>query len=261
MSILSQEKLREVVKDHLAQKKMDNPRYSLRSLAMRWDLSPAKLSEFLNGKISLGEKNYQKIILQLPSDLRKKVISGDRKNYPAILNSTTSELVSDIYHFAILSFCQTPQGLEDCSHAENENLLPLARKIAKHFSFTVAKTHQYLKTLKDHHFMSYDNEKKCWKVEAGHLAMDDDLWRMSLRQSHQQSLLLASRALGEVSPEVRDFSSLTFRLKMADLILAREEIKVFRQRMDQLFETEEADNVYLLSINLFPLSKGPKDIQ
>lgn len=47
---------RSILKNQLNQRKLINPRFSLRSLAQKIELSPSKLSEILNGRVALSSK-------------------------------------------------------------------------------------------------------------------------------------------------------------------------------------------------------------
>lgn len=56
---------RTILKDQLERRKRSNPRYSLRSMALKLDLSPSKLSEFMSGKKNMSLARARDVVERL----------------------------------------------------------------------------------------------------------------------------------------------------------------------------------------------------
>jgi uncharacterized protein (TIGR02147 family) len=78
----------------------------------------------------------------------------------------------------------------------------------------------------------------------------------AIRKHHQQKLDLAANALNEFAMSERDFSGLTLPIERGKIDEAKELIKEFRRKFIDLTKSENADQVFTLAIQFFPLSKS-----
>ncbi|MNL56226.1 hypothetical protein D3C87_1797040 [compost metagenome] len=66
-------------------------------------------------------------------------------------------------------------------------------------------------------------------------------------------------ALQKVPVEYRDISHITMAISPQNLPRAKEEIRKFRKKMAQLLEEGDASEVYLMGVQLVPLTRLLKD--
>jgi lambda repressor-like predicted transcriptional regulator len=249
--MLEQEKIRELVANHLAQKKIETPHFSMRSLALKWGVSPSKLSEFLSGKVHLGEKTLNKILLHFPEKERSAALKT-KKNYKLLQHQRLSSLVSDIHSFALLSFLETPRGkvlLKKCLDKTS-----LSQALADVFDLEYKKIYSLIEQLINFCFLKFNHDLG-WLVSLNVADIEGFDLQQALRLSHQQSLILASMALQKTPVALRDFSSLTFRFSPENIDDLRKDIAAFQQQIDEKYEQQHSSHVYLLNVNVFPISK------
>jgi hypothetical protein len=83
----------------------------------------------------------------------------------------------------------------------------------------------------------------------------DGLLDLSVRRSHIEDLKLIEASLLDVPLELRDNLSCSFVLDKADLLKARELIRIFQTQFLNQVGRDEGDEVYKMSIALYPLTK------
>ena len=88
----------------------------------------------------------------------------------------------------------------------------------------------------------------------------DDVADVSVRKSHFQTLELAQKSLEEDSLDIRDFSWLTMAVKKSRI----KEMKEFTRKFQNEFVAQfghdaDADEVYRMSMQMFPLTKSEKE--
>lgn len=86
----------------------------------------------------------------------------------------------------------------------------------------------------------------------GHIFSQTHLPNAARRQHHSQMMDRAKEALEEVEMELRDISSLTLTMHENRLPEAKEMIAKFRNEFDAAFDTDDADGVFQLNVQLFP---------
>lgn len=87
----------------------------------------------------------------------------------------------------------------------------------------------------------------------------EDAQGEALNQAHLEELDLAKIKLKEVSKELRDFSSSTLAIDLEKLPEAKTIIREFRQKMTALLKNGQKKDVYMLSLQFYPLT-NPEDI-
>ncbi|MCB0412007.1 MAG: DUF4423 domain-containing protein, partial [Bdellovibrionales bacterium] len=85
-----------------------------------------------------------------------------------------------------------------------------------------------------------------------------EVTNISLRKSHLQDLKLIEEALLELPVELRSTTSVTLSMELSDLAKAKRLIDEFHDRFLELMESKAGDEVYRMSISLFPLTKVEK---
>lgn len=235
---------RQVLKRKLKALQEKNPSYSLRALARRIDLSPGALSEVLSGRRPITRKNALKLasstLLTTEEKLRlSKLLALGEKETRRVLGPEMFDLVDDWKYFAILSLTELdhpPQRPEDFAKLLNVG----EKEIAK-----------YLERLVDLEMLAQAGNE--FFANELPILSSDGLSPETSLQSHMKDLALAKTALHSVPTEV-DFSSVTFAASAAQIELARRLIRHFRGRLGEAMGRSEKDQVYRLSVSLYPLT-------
>lgn len=250
----------------LAELQAKNPSFSLRALARRGGVSPATLSLVLSGRRNVSRKLVEKLSQTLGFDPRERAellrgfanhnnqLAQADKVDPNYVKLSTDQfrVIADWYYFAILSLVKT-QGF---------NSDP--KWIAQRLGIKVSEAKTAIDRLKRLEILVADGSGGLTRTAARYFS-SDDVRDLSVRRSHFQSLELAQRSLEEDAIERRDFSSMTMAIYPSKLSEAKTRIRKFLQELDAFLEapaesnlSEKPQEVYRLSIQLFPLSKELK---
>lgn len=85
---------------------------------------------------------------------------------------------------------------------------------------------------------------------------------MAIRAFQKETTRLAGRALQEVPKERRDISTITAALSQRSIDIVRDKLRVFRREILELSKTDEdADCVYNLNLQLFPVTKKQERVE
>jgi transcriptional regulator with XRE-family HTH domain len=231
--------------------KAKNSRFSLRAMALRVNLSPGRLSEFLSGKRRITPKTALKIAARLGLDPRKSSqFVGTTGETPVSQQYRRLELdqfsvIADWYHFAILSLMET----KDFRSSESW--------IARRLGISALQVKAALHRLQRIGLVRRTGEK--WRSTGRNLETPSDIASSALRKSHRQDLRRALQALDEVSVEDRDITSMTMAIDIRRLSEAKTRINRFRKDMAVFLEEGEATEVYSLNVQLIPVSKKLKE--
>ncbi len=81
---------------------------------------------------------------------------------------------------------------------------------------------------------------------------------LAVRELNRQMAELGERAIREISPSLRDASSLTLGLSQKAYIKAKQEIQEFKHRLVRIAdEDSETGKVYTVNVHLFPIGEDP----
>lgn len=242
-------------------RKRQNPRYSLRAFAKSLNLNSGRMSEILSYKRpltpSMGARIAAKLKLepmqaekfhalianqrQHSQDIRSMDRRAGGRSHVKILNLDQFRLIADWQHFAILALMRTKSFTTDMDW------------IARRLGISLKSATQAINRLTRLGLMS--RTAGAWEPTERKLATPRDIASQAVRKAHRQNMLKALGALGSVPVAQRDFSSITMAIAAEQLPLAKEYIQEFRRRMATLLETKDADAVYTLNIQLFPLTQ------
>lgn len=228
-----------------------NGRWSKRAFAKKLGLSSGALSEIMAGKRALSAQAKKKLAgkLQLspkeqieffddelPSHLRQKKIEYFQ------LSSDQFHLIADWWHYAILNLTQT-KGFQ-----------PLPSWIAKRLGLPIKialEAWERLFRLK--HLEKAETGKVVRKYPR--LETNDGLFDLSIQKSHLENAHLIETSILEVPVHLRDHTSMTLVLNKKDIPKAKEMIRLFQDQLSDEIEKYPGEEVYRLSISLFPLTK------
>jgi uncharacterized protein (TIGR02147 family) len=238
-----------------------NPRYSMRRFAQALGISHTVLSLVLSGKRPLSKKAASQVsdVLGLNPMQREKLIKHRKKvphgtaelatdssieasDYRQI-SLDTFTVVSDWYHFAILSLLELPTAkLEPKWISSKLGISEIEAKLAVERLLRLD--------------LIRKNPKGEWK-QAGHpIRIGNEHSTSATRKFHAQLLAKALESLEHDPFETRDFTSMTLIMDSSELPYAREKIRDFRRKLTQELEARgKPDRVYNLNVQIFPLSK------
>lgn len=231
-----------------------NPKVSLRSFALRLGLSSGALSEIFKGKRVLSNALKKRIVGKLTLSPKEALIFF-HNDLPAKLGLTQDDrltlsqdqfrLISDWWYFALLNLVKTKGFKNQRSW--------MARRLGLSIT-TVQEAWERLLRL------GY-LEKKGMQVvrRQPNIKTSDGLLDLSVRKAHLSDLSLIEKSIHEVPLELRDNTSCYFVIDKADLPKAKEFIRIFQSQFLQQFGRDSGEEVYKMTVALFPLTKVTGD--
>ncbi len=239
----------EILKRKFEETRLKNPRWSLRAFANKIGMSSGALSEIMKGNRDLSMKAREKIAKHLhlspmeqeqffaevlPTHFKRKQLSYHQ------LSDDQFHLISDWWHFAILNLLKT----KDFRGSVNW--------IAKRLGLSLAVVDEAWNRLLRLGYL----KKKDGKIvrEYPSINTSDGFFNLSIQKSHLEDAGLIAKSLQEVAVPLRDHTSSTMAMRKSDLKKAKELIRIFQDQFAEKIESEVGDEVYRLSISLFPLT-------
>lgn len=95
-----------------------------------------------------------------------------------------------------------------------------------------------------------------FKVLDAHIETPSDRPSEAIRAHHRAMLEIAGESLESITPELREFRSLSFPLDQAKVPEAKRLIRDFIDRFEVLCAGDEADSVHQLQVQFFPLTRN-----
>lgn len=128
--------------------------------------------------------------------------------------------------------------------------------IADQFQFKITgrEVAQAIKILIEMGLLKRDKSNNLDIVD-GRLDTRNDISSEAIRRYHEQMLEHAKAAVRRFSVEEREITSTTLVMSSKQIGIAKELIREFKQKFEQLLEDESGDRVYQIQIQLFPLTK------
>lgn len=258
---------RAILKEELATRIRQNPRYSLRAFARDLKLAPSRLSEIISGKQGLSRKAAEKVASILGyspqekerfCDLVESMHARSRKdrevakvrlkkhNMPSKevqLQVDAFNAIADWYHFAILELMNIDGFKSDTAW------------IAKRLSISEFETKLALERLARLELITFKGNKIIPATGSG--LVNSDIPADSLKKHHAQLLEKAKEAIYLQSPDKRESLSWTIAIDTKMVPKAKEALNQFRNKFcTELEGAENKDGVYCLTIQFFDLLEG-----
>jgi uncharacterized protein (TIGR02147 family) len=242
---------REFLQHELTRRIQMNPRYSLRAFSKALGMSHTVLSLVLSGKRPLSKQSLQKVGAIFSIDpqtmdrfsKKKSVEAAEQRAEVAArqLSLDTFALVSDWYHYAILSLLET----------DRTDLDPTW--ISRRLGITTTEARSAIERLLRLELIAQVDG--VWKQVGGPIRIDATLGTAATRKFQKQLLEKAMFSLENDAPELRDVSSITFAFDPGRLAEVAQEIRKFRrefcERQEKLGQPQE---VYNLTVQFYPVS-------
>lgn len=231
-----------------------NPSYSLRRFSQRVGLSPATLSAVLLGKRKLSRDRAISVAERLelnPQQMQEieniygsggvKEEAHTARNYTH-LSLDQYHVVSEWYHFAILSLIKTEKFVSDSDW------------IAQRLRLTPSQAHQAVERMLRLEMLVRDKKGRL-RTTGVQYSTPDGIRSTVIRKGHAKNLELAQQSLERDDIDIRDFSALTLTFNPADMPEARKMLREFVDRFAEKFSNRRKREVYKVCMQLFPLSQ------
>jgi len=221
-------------------------------------MSPSTLVMVLQEKRSLPKKNIEYIVDHLKlspveSLLFKESSQQSKKNNKELpiakeyfdrylLDESNYKLISEWEHYATIALIETKDFKSDIAY------------ISDALSITKNRVSIVLKNLKIAGVVS-KNEEGNFVLTQGPLRTTEDIPSSAIRASHVEALNMGKNKLDEVNIELRDFSSMTIAVNAKKIPEAKNLIRKFRKKLATFLKDGEANHVYKIAIQMFPLTK------
>jgi len=248
-----EDEFRAVLAEHFQRLKEENPKFSLRALAKRARISPSAMSQLLRKKHGwqLTTERAIEILSSLEIEERKRCRLAALMGHHlpvrrATLRMTDSESLKDWTYLPIL-------------HSFDLSPAPTFEEIAQKLGLTTEKVEAVVSDLVNRGYLK--------KEENGHFKRDESQ-KESIESTLQQTPLelkkseleLANRALASSKSENQLFASVTFAGNKAQIeFLKREITKLFDYAAAVVENTEPRDELFKLSVQLYPLDFRKKE--
>ncbi len=240
-----------------------NPSYSVRAFARDCGVSPASLSQVLNGKARLSGPNATKIARKLKleprnrelldalveheaarSETRKKTAQLKLLRFMSLFDGRERDnyhLIADWYHLPI------------CELTELKGFRSSPSWIASRLGITPSQASEAIERLLRLGILTEDQGGELRKA-APNVVIPDGPYSTAIRASHRSFLELALKTLVDRPAEKIVFSSTVVRARSGEIEKAREEMKTFRQKLMLDLESGEGhDGVHVLGMQFFEL--------
>lgn len=248
LATANQNFLRQVLLTEFARRRDRNPAYSARAFAAALKLNSGALSGILHGKRRVSARLALGLAERLSLDpeqrARLAAPAVESAQAPALsydaLDMKNFSLISEAAYFAMLSLAKKSGVRNDPEFLASRLCVP------------VQKARAIVATLLE---LGMIEERKGKLLRTGRrLSTSDGIASAAIRRAHFEDCELARRSLEQDSIEQRDFSSITFRLDPAALKQIAEIVRQAQDRVLDLSEAADGEEVYRLSVHVFPLT-------
>lgn len=232
-----------------------NPRYSLRAFARALQIESSALSKILRGRRRLSDSMLTRLSVQLglsPEQLsyyrNQQLESGSGMVSFHQLTIDTFHIISDWYHYAILELIRL------------DGFQSKPQWISNRLGIGIPEVSAALERLERVGLIQMNDDGEVVSVPKSHTHIKDGFTDAAVRNFQKTMLEKASVALEEVAIQNRDHTGMTMAINTKRLPEARHLIKKFRRELSAFLEQDpEKDEVYQLSVALFPLSRAEEN--
>jgi len=244
-----------LLKNEFEKRRKRNNQFSIRAYARWLGLSPAQVSQMINGKRNITIKCFQKISekLNLTPFEQKKYLQEYNTYYKNpntqinrnLLNEDQFKLISDWYHLSILSLTKI------------KNIKNDSRWIAQQLGITSLQVNEAISRLKRLGCLQVKPELK----QIGEpFQVSSKVPAAAIRKYHIQNLALASEKIETIDLNEREYQSMSFPLSPKKVQKIKLLIDTF---LDDVLEIAQDENdinqeVYHINVQLFPVTQISK---
>jgi uncharacterized protein (TIGR02147 family) len=269
MQMKEQVAIQNLLQEKFMEIQRGNPRYSLRAYARRVGVHVGALTYIINGKRNVSKKLAERITTKLliEPQLRSEILAlfPDKIKYRKTiragrdpearettgtryleLNAMQFKIAAEWEHFAVLS-------LVNCADFEGS-----CEWISKRLAIPPTKARRVVERLLDLGLLTRSGDGTLSRSKVSYQT-SDEVAEISVKKHHEQSLDLAKESLFRDDVKIRDFTTLTMAIDPSRLKAAKDRIRGFEDELSDLLESGNREEVYRLSVQLFPLSRIESD--
>lgn len=255
METLCGSEFRTLLREHLSKKTKANPGYSLRSFARQLGVPASTLSMMMSGRCPITTKFIEKVgaKLKLQEDkiqclqlnlLSEKLIKNNQMSSLEFIDHERFAVISDWYHYAILNLIRT------------KGFRPQTKWIAGRLGISIGDVQTAIERLQKVGLLDIKDGKWVDLSSKKTTHANNAKFSEAAKLHQKQVFDLALRAIDEVAFKDRNHTGVTIAMKREDIEAAKDFIFNFRKQfMDKFDQAESADDVYHLSMGLFPMSR------
>jgi uncharacterized protein (TIGR02147 family) len=236
----------EILRSELKARQELNSAYSLRSFARFLDISPATVSQVISEKRSLGRKSQERVLNKLGykgESFLNELPRKQPKTSSVKLEDDIFELIGKWYYFAILSLSEVEGSRAD------------SRWIASRLGITVTEANSAMTRLSRLKIIEIRDDGSFYQSSPA-IVTSDEVPSSAIQEYHKSILKLAQLKIEQVPVDKREFRSVTIAGNSKKIKKAKKIIKELKDMVVDSLETGSRDEVYQLSIQLFPLKKS-----
>lgn len=238
------------LKAELEARKLKNSSYSIRAFARDLGISVTALHGVLNAERHLSRKNLALISEELQwskahLDWAMESTNGKSSSKNEILSDDRFRMISDWFYLPILSFIKvskaksTSAGISKSLGLEKGIVLTALERLTR-LGLIQKINGQYQRL-------------------SPNFGTQVDVPSQAVRNYHKQVLAEAANKLDSVPVERREYLAITIPVSSAHLEKFKQHIRSFRDEFINEANTQSADEVYQLNIQLFPWTEKAND--
>jgi uncharacterized protein (TIGR02147 family) len=248
---------RSLLQEQFELRRKTNPRYSIRAFAQFLDIDSGTLSAVLKGKRKLPKTHW------ITSSKKLKLVKTHRKVFlESLLNehglkeeldsiiSPESELLNSEQYFEIISEWEFAAALCLLDIWQYElSVTGMARDLG----LPMKRSTEIYEKLFRYGLIRFENQRIV-KTNKN-FETTDDVSSKALQAAHLNELELSKDKLQNLNVLEREFTSLTLACRAQDLKKMKTWLREKRNEFERTFEKKDANQIYLFSMQLFPLSQ------
>lgn len=226
------------LQEELSRRMRVNERYSVRAFGNSLSIDSSSLSQILSGKRLLSEKKINEFCNKI--GINPPGSSNANADYE-LLDLDSFAVISDWFHFAILDLTLLKTFKSDEKW--------IARKLSIEPSDAL-KAVERLKRLG----MLVEKNGKLIKTQGFYTNYSEGTTSAALKEYQRQIIKKALHAVDNSPQERKDITSITIATNSKKLSEAKAKIKKFRRELCSFLEEGEADSVFHLALQLYPVT-------
>lgn len=258
-----------ILKDEFRKKVQRNKRFTLRAFAQLLELNSGSMSAILNGqrqlprthwdlcssKLNLTQSRKEKFLKSLGHEFKLKNFdfadASEKPNLTLVADSKLA-ILSEWEYAAVLCLMDLSQF--DFTIDE----------IARHLGLSRARAELIFNHLLTSQLVQYKTMSAAgvtngkWVKRFDNFNTTEDIQSKALMLSHKNEMDLAQKAIEKIPVHEREFSSVTFAGSSKDLRKMKIWLRQMKADFDKKFEKKNGDQVFLFSMQMFPLSQKVK---
>lgn len=241
---------RQILSEEFRNRRERNSAYSLRAFSRDLGIGVTSLSDFFADKRRLSKSSMARVAEALKlSDQQREFFLSDRKKpftkkeaQAMLLEEDQFRLIADWYYLAVLNLARIKDNQAD----------PVW--ISRRLGISVSEAQEALLRLQRLNFVKIEGKKLVRTTQT--LTTTRDIPSSAIRKHHTHGLRLAENSLLNDPVDLREFSSSTIAINPAKIKQAKEILLKTKLKLTELLRDPNPSEVYMLSFQLFPLTKG-----